>query len=187
MRFHAGVDPGKEGALALLDGEGRVLKLLATPMVVMGDKPPEYDVATIARLLRGWQSAAAGLLFVTVEKLETMPAMFKGRNGKEQRSSGKSNFARGVGRAGWHWMLTALAIPHELVAPQRWQRVMHEGTPEGNTKARSVVAAQRIFPGVDLRRTDHTRKQDDGKAEALLLAEYGRRRRAPKEDASNER
>jgi len=65
------------------------------------------------------------------------------------------------------WMLTALEIPYQLVAPQTWQRAMHAGTPGSDTKQRSILAAQRLFPSVDLRRNRKGRRPDDGLADAL--------------------
>jgi hypothetical protein len=35
---------------------------------------------------------------------------------------------------------------------------------------------EKLFPGVDLRATERSRKPSDGLAEALLMAEYARRR-----------
>jgi hypothetical protein len=101
---------------------------------------------------------------------------FKGADGKEIISSGLAQFHRGV-QWGFAWMLQAFQFPHELVHPRRWQSLMHAGTPGQNTKQRSILAAQRLFPDVELRRTQRSRKADDGFAEALLLAEFGRRTR----------
>jgi len=42
-------------------------------------------------------------------------------------------------------------------------------------KNSSIEVAKRLFPGIDLRRTERSRKDDDGLAEALLMAEYARR------------
>lgn len=69
-------------------------------------------------------------------------------------------------------LLTAYSIPYEMVTPQRWKREFGV-TGDKNT---SVDVCRRLFPGVDLRRTDRCRKDDDGMAEALLMAEYARRR-----------
>jgi hypothetical protein len=52
---------------------------------------------------------------------------------------------------------------------------MLEGTQGDDTKQRSIIAAKRLFPEVSLRRTERSRKDDDGISDAILLAEYGRR------------
>lgn len=65
-------------------------------------------------------------------------------------------------------MLALLRIPYVEVSPQTWKRVM------GLTaeKADSRAMAQKLFPEASL-----SRKKDHGRAEALLLAEFGRRQR----------
>lgn len=69
-------------------------------------------------------------------------------------------------------LLTAYSIPYELVTPQRWKREFGV-TGDKNT---SIAVCKRLFPDVDLRRTERCRTDDDGMAEALLMAEYARRR-----------
>lgn len=74
---------------------------------------------------------------------------------------------------GWiQGALSALGIPYELVRPQRWKREFG-CTSDKNT---SVQVASRLFPGVDLRRTPRCKAPHDGVCEALLMAEYARRR-----------
>lgn len=68
-------------------------------------------------------------------------------------------------------LLDAYQIPYELVTPQRWKKAF-EVTGDKNS---SIAVAKRLFPGVSLLRTVNSRKDDDGMAEALLLAEYARR------------
>lgn len=70
-------------------------------------------------------------------------------------------------------LLAAYYVPFELVLPQKWKK-FYGITADKNT---SIDCAQRLFPLVDLRATDRCKKAHDGKAEALLLAEYGRRLR----------
>ena len=67
-------------------------------------------------------------------------------------------------------LLEANGIPYELVRPQKWKKEF--GISDKNS---SVECCKRLFPGVSLRRTERCRKDDDGMAEALLMAEYARR------------
>lgn len=73
-------------------------------------------------------------------------------------------FIRGV--------LSANGVPYELVRPQKWKKEF-SCTSDKNT---SIGVAQRLFPGVDLRRTPKCKGPHDGICEALLMAEYARRR-----------
>lgn len=155
-----GVDPGKDGGIAVLDEAGQVLRLEAIPLV--GN---EYDLVAIRVLLN--RIAQGTIPRLTVEKSQPMPPSVPGGS--------LANFQRGVSR-GWEWMAVALCLPYELVAPRTWQAAMFAGLPEMETKARSVLACQRLFPGVSLLRTAKCSKAHDGMADALLLAEWGRRK-----------
>ena len=57
--------------------------------------------------------------------------------------------------------------------PKRWKA---EFILNGKDKAASVETCRRLFPGVALRPSERCRKDSDGMAEALLMAEYARRR-----------
>ncbi len=165
MRY-VGIDPGKFGGIALLEAEGGVVDRFPMPVIkAAGGGKSEYDLATIRDLLLLWMRETE--LFVTVEKTAPLPPGLK-------FGGGNTNFHRGEGR-GWAWMLTALKVAHQLVAPQRWQADMHNGVPGGDTKARSILAVHRLFPTVSLARTARCTTDSDGIAEALLIAEWGRR------------
>lgn len=69
-------------------------------------------------------------------------------------------------------LLTAYSIPYELVTPQKWKKEF-QITGDKNS---SIAVCKRLFPDVPLRRTDRCRKDDDGYAESLLMAEYAKRR-----------
>lgn len=75
-----------------------------------------------------------------------------------------SAFKFGVGYGGLRMALYAAQIPFDEVTPQKWQKVMQcrSGGDKNVTKRR----AQELFPGV---------KVTHAIADALLLAEYGRR------------
>jgi hypothetical protein len=158
------VDPGLKGAIAVLDQDGVALSVQAVPLVSGGRKARDtFDLPAISDLFVDCRKR--GPVFVAVERSQPLPPKLGG---------GIANFSRGVA-CGFQWMLTALEIPFQLVAPRVWQKAMHAGTPGSDTKQRSILAAQRLFPGVDLRRNAKGRRPDDGLAEALLIAEYGRR------------
>lgn len=91
---------------------------------------------------------------------------------------GIANYNRGA--AFWFFVgiFGALRIPFEPALPRVWQREMHRGTPAGDTKQRSIVAAQRLFPRVSLLPTERSRRPNDGLADALLISEYGPRHAA---------
>ena len=162
-----GVDPGKGGAIAALGWRPGSTVVYPMPIVRSTKGRDEYDEAEIARLIWG----LAGQMGVTVflEKGQPLPPKMGGS---------AANFQRGYARGLFVGMLHAFVLSHELVAPRVWQATMHAGTSGEDLKQRSIIAAQRLFPGVSLLRSERSRKPDDGMAEALLIAEWGRRKLA---------
>lgn len=138
---YIGIDPGKKGAMAIIREDG----VLLVP----------FDTNAYNRELLRVDNALCAL-----ERVGAMP----GQGVTSMFSFGENyGFIQGL--------LTANAIPYELVTPQRWKKAF-EVTGDKNT---SIAVAKRLFPGVSLRRTVQSRKDDDGMAEALLLAEFARR------------
>ncbi len=159
-----GIDPGKEGAIVRLaqDAEGRP-DIEVTPMpVIQGEKREEFDIKAI-------QLALLLADHVFVEKLQPMPL---------EKGGTIANYNRGFSMGLLQALCVARMAPYTLVRPQEWQREMLAGTPGEDTKQKSIIAAQRLFPGVDLRRTPRCKTPSDGISDALLLAEFGRRRLA---------
>lgn len=70
-------------------------------------------------------------------------------------------------------LLQAFDIPYQLVPPQTWKKEFCV-TSDKNT---SIEVCRKLFPHVCLIPTARSRKPSDGMAEAMLLAEYARRRR----------
>lgn len=69
-------------------------------------------------------------------------------------------------------LLTAYSIPYELVTPQKWKKEF-QITGDKNS---SIDVCKRLFPYVNLRKTERCKKDHDGMAEALLMAEYAKRK-----------
>lgn len=155
---YVGIDNGLSGALVYLDGAGRLLAVYDAPTVHTAKRGTrrDYMVAEMARLLR---DAPGKLGLVTLEKAQAMP-------GQGVRSTGTT--MRGAGL--WEGICAGLGLPYQVVHPRTWQRVMLRDVPGTDTKARSVLQASRLWPDLSL-----VRKKDHNRADAALLAEYGRR------------
>lgn len=98
---------------------------------------------------------------VCIEHVHAMP---------QQGVSSTFNFGMNFG---WlQGVMMAFGIPFELVTPQKWKKEFSV-TADKNT---SIAVCKRLFPNVSLKKTERCTKDDDGKAEALLLAEYARRK-----------
>lgn len=174
MRY-IGVDPGKAGALALLTEQGQAVAHTLMPVVeAKKGGRVEYDIPAI----RLWLALALDrahdeghAVHAFCERMQPLPPKLA----RGPAGGGITNFQRGAARYLFEGLFSGLSIPYTLVVPALWQRSMHEGTSGSDTKQRSIIAAQRLFPYVDLRRSERARKPHDGIAEALLIAEFGRR------------
>lgn len=68
-------------------------------------------------------------------------------------------------------ILEALYVSYQLVTPKKWKKEFSLNS----DKKKSIECCKRLFPLVDLKKSDRARTDHDGMAEALLIAEYGRR------------
>ena len=151
-----GIDPGQTGAVAILYGDSGVT-IWDTPTEIVkkgkGTKT-EYLPAEMAALLYVLPSGCHCYL----EKVGAMPG---------QGVTSMFNFGKGYGL--WIGILAALNIPYTLVTPQAWKKDIMAGQSD---KDAARGRAQQLFPKVA---SQLSRKKDIGRADALLIAEYGRR------------
>lgn len=109
-------------------------------------------------------------------------------------SSAKSTFAFGFNKGYLIGLLAANNIPYTLIQPKEWQKEMwgnsdmvvtyKEVTIKGkkvskkeiNTKQTSINACKRLFPTLDLRKSERSKKIDDNKVDSILMCEYARRK-----------
>lgn len=81
------------------------------------------------------------------------------------------NFGKNAGYI--EGVLAALGIPYQLIPPAKWKK---EFSLIGKDKQASILTCRRLFPELDLKRTEKCRTDSDGMAEAALIAEYARRK-----------
>jgi len=141
MSLFLGVDPGQSGAYAIIDDKGHVVHWCK------GSEPckDRRDMIT---------AYAYSIDYAVLEKVHSMP-----------KQGVASSFKFGVSFGEATTILEILDIRHELVTPQKWQKVM--GCMSKGDKNVTKQAAQRFFPGFKIIHAN---------ADALLLAEYARRR-----------
>jgi hypothetical protein len=145
MDFYIGVDPGGSGGLACLDEGGALMWVSPMP-------PTEKDLLYV---LASWhdQTTRAGGVRAMLEQAQPFPG---------QGVVSVATYMRNFGHL--EMALTAASIPFDTVSPIKWQNAMQCRT--HGDKNISKRRAQMLFP--DLRVTHAL-------ADALLLAEYGRR------------
>ena len=145
--LYIGIDPGKKGGIAYIDAAGGVCRTVP------------YSDNELIELCR---FAACDLTAVCcLEKVGAMP----GQGVVSMFSFGQSvGYIKGV--------LESFGIPYQEITPQKWKREF------GLTsdKAKSAEVCGRLFPSASLLATPKCRKPHDGMAEALLMAEYARRK-----------
>ena len=158
-----GIDPGITGAIAEIDPYGYVV-LRDTPTIEIkkGNKTKiDYAPLQMAAFLDGFASTripTTSICHVFIEKVGAMP---------KQGVTGMFGFGKGFGM--WLGILAAFKIPYTLVTPQAWKKELMQGMAD---KDASRIRAQQLFPNCV---GELSRKKDIGRADALLIAEYGRR------------
>lgn len=156
-----GVDPGLHGAVAVLRFEGdRVYpNVFDSPKDWISGNRYRHDVRSMTALI--WSAAKMAEpeepVFAVIEHVHAMPL-----------NGGIACFSLGYGFGLWHGICTALGLTIELVSPQRWKADMLDRKGKGA----SLEKARLLYP--DLAR-HLARKMDDGRAEALLIADWGAR------------
>ena len=146
---YIGIDPGKGGALAILNEDG---SSIIYPFSEEGYKEVLADYSTENFQCR----AKCCLEHVGAAPKQGVVSMFHfGEN---------FGFIQGL--------LTAYEIPYELVRPQKWKREFSITS----DKNQAIDVCKRLFPNANLKRTNRCKKDDDNMAEALLMAEYARRK-----------
>jgi hypothetical protein len=154
-----GIDPGFLGALAVIEGRNgdATYQIHDAPILdVAGRRQMRVDV--MVDILGQWRDRPE-VVRVFIERVHSMPG-----------SSGRSMFVFGEGYGIWQGIAGAFRYAIERVEPARWKGRMMDGM--GKDKDAARFRAALLFP---LLAEQFKRKQDDGRAEALLIAEYGRR------------
>jgi crossover junction endodeoxyribonuclease RuvC len=143
-----GIDPGKSGGIACIDTENGTCYAA-----------PYSDTALIemCRLAFG----KGQNVMCCLEKVGARP----GQGVVSMFSFGQSvGYIKGV--------LEAFGIPYQEITPQKWKGEFGLNS----DKAASAEVCRKLFPEVSLLATPKCKKPHDGMAEALLMAEYARRK-----------
>ncbi len=162
-RVFAGSDNGKTGALVILDRFGEIIEKNKTPLIKSPKGRSEYDIPGMRDLLKKWKPI---LRLVTIEKSHPLPPTMGG---------GVAQFGRGLSFGLWQGLLCGLEIPYIVVSARSWQKTMLADLSKMDRKQASVIAAQRLWPNHDFRRTERCKNPDDGLTDAALIGEHGRR------------
>ena len=150
--IYVGIDPGKKGGIGYISPDGT----FAAPY--SGE-----DLRNVCYMISASKSPA----ICFVEKVHSMP-----------KQGLASTFSFGVGYGYILGVLESFKIPYQEISPQMWKR---EYSLVNSDKSESIRMCKKLFPSVSLLPSERCRKDSDGMAEALLIAEYCRRRCGSKE------
>lgn len=155
MRLTIGIDPGLTGAIAAL-ADGRFYDVSDMPTVGRGKAGRQsVNAPILASHLRGLIYSHPGADVVAiVEDVASRPG---------QGTVSMFRFGHSCGAVAG--VLGAMRIPVVYVTPQRWKR--HHGL-LGSEKDAARGRAIDLFPDAPL-----SRKRDQGRADALLMARWG--------------
>lgn len=172
-----GIDVGKRGAIAIIDKDKTFRSYFKVPLI----REKEIDISKLAEIF----SRISSTYNIGVVGIEDISSIFG--------ASSKANFQFGRCLGLLEGMTIASGLSFVKVKPKDWQKEMWEGvsiikintgkkTKDGNikyktdTKATSLVAAQRLFPGDKFLGTERSTTPHDGIVDGLLISEYCRRK-----------
>jgi crossover junction endodeoxyribonuclease RuvC len=154
-----GVDPGADGALALLADDGSLVDARDMPTVEVASRgrvKQRVSPQAVAAIVR-----EHAVLHAFVERVGSMP-----------NQGVASSFTFGYAAGCIEGVLAGLGVPVTFVAPRTWKRAFKLSAEKGEARQR----AMQCFP-------EHAGKfarvKDDGRAEAALIALWGRRNLMP--------
>lgn len=159
MRY-IGIDPGLDGGVAILAPDENP-QVFVMPVQPTG-KGNGREVNVGPFICNEWFHGGCRVL---LERQQPFP-----------KQGGKSNYTTGYNYGKLISLLEAEAVAFEVVRPQEWQREFGIGGKGVDTKKQAALVAGRLFPCVELRAPERCRTPHSGIVDALLIAEYWRRK-----------
>lgn len=169
-KIRIGIDPGSDGYIVIWIEAWSIYKTYPMPKI-----GKEIDLKALWQLFVDEIPQTSDMYAV----IEDVHAIFG--------SSAKATWSFSWATCALNAYLVARAIPFTRIAPKVWQKQMWEGvslqkrpsssgkTEVNDTKAISEVAAKRIFPDYDFRRTPKCSTNDNNNIDAMLICEYAKR------------
>lgn len=147
-----GIDPGATGAIASISPTG--ITFIDCPTIKQNGKTKPNPTLMASEL----SQLVTPNSIIIIENVHAMPGQ-----------GVSSMFSFGMGYGCWLGIIAALNIPVEFVTPQTWKKYYNLGP----DKEASRAAALQLFPS---QANELKLKKHHGRAEALLLAEFLRRK-----------
>lgn len=149
-----GIDPGISGAIASVAPSGKLEWVQDMPIRDAGKKnrkAHEIDGVQLARILR---VHIADITEVWIEEVAAMPGQ-----------GVSSMFSMGDTRGCIRGVCEALGLSVQRIHPRSWKKLYGLNSDKDASRACAI----RFYPGCDAL----SRKKDEGRAEAILIARFG--------------
>lgn len=155
-----GIDLGHDGAIVELTSSGEIYDIFDMPTYETGKGSRRaYDLPK----LKGRFMYMNNENMVFLEDIKSLPP------GIRIQATYSLGYCRGILEA----MLVMRDIRYEFVRAQQWQKHFGISKHKGDKKKQSYAIASQLFPNAELK-TKRGRLLD-GRSDALLIAEWGRR------------
>lgn len=151
-----GIDPGLSGAITFIQNGTATVHDMPIFEVKKGNKRKRY--LNLKELALYFRTTKPSIVFC--EQQQPYPGQ-----------GAVSNYTTGANFMAILAILETLDIPYELIHPQKWQKHF---SIRKDTKGMSCKIAEQLFPELGFRGPRGAAL--DGRADATLIAEYGRRR-----------
>ena len=162
----AGIDPGLEGSICVLNKDKEVIFHEVMPKI--GEELDLKELSSIFMKLK----TEIGVNLVILEKSQTRP-----------NQSSQSGLKTGRNYGILEGMLAMLSIPYRETRPQEWAKLLtpiKKGKKKLSAsqayklrKERNLREAQKLFPLVDFRASEKCRVAHSGKVDSILIANFG--------------
>lgn len=162
MTIYMGIDPGFSGAFGVIEGSHVYGAPIPTFWITLksGKRRKQYDYPAIKEFLKVRKDA-----ITTLEEQFPMPMQ-----------GVVSQYSIGLGYGMFIGMLCGLDITKKTVHAKTWQKEFFQRNPEKTTKEQALEAIQILYPAVDLFASERSTVPHTGIVDAVLIAEYGKRR-----------
>lgn len=147
-----GIDPGKSGAIAILDRAGDLVAVYDMPTTKTSTGRQAVDPHGVAEILRKHEPS-----MTVLEQVATRPG---------EGAVGAFSFGTSYGVV--LGVLAALGLRHKLTRPDAWKKQV--GIPAKSEKSVSIAFAKRLVPSCADALAGPKGGLKDGRAEAVLLA-----------------
>ena len=167
IEYFMGIDPGLSGALSCIDSSSNVIFTHDMPVV-------EVEISGSTRRVIDLYALKDLMLRVKSDYSHSSIYVFSEQTSPLFKLPAQSNWSLGASDFAIRTAVAFLDLRFVLVRPKMWQKIYNIKTKEdSDTKSQSYQIAKRLFPKAELE-TKRGRVLD-GRADSLLIAEYGRR------------